>query len=71
MPFAEVTREEWLAFIRQFPDRESAKTGICEPPQEICTVGGTKIAYVSFPYGEPTRYFIDRDIATSQMRGDA
>jgi len=31
-----VTQEEWRAFIERFPDRRSYRTGICEPPQEIC-----------------------------------
>ncbi len=31
-----VSEEEWRAFIEQFPDRRSYRTGICEPPKEIC-----------------------------------
>lgn len=44
-----VEREEWQAFIRQFPQRSSYKTGICEPPQEICEwPEGRQIASVQF-----------------------
>lgn len=31
-----VTESEWRAFVERFPDRRSYRTGICEPPKEIC-----------------------------------
>jgi hypothetical protein len=44
-----VTRDEWEAFLKQFPERRSYKTGICEPPQEICEWPmGRPIARVTF-----------------------
>lgn len=44
-----VTRDEWLAFIHQFPGRQSYKTGICEPPVEIAEWPiGRAIASVTF-----------------------
>ena len=33
-----VTRDEYLAYIAQFPSRMSYRTGICEPPQEHCVL---------------------------------
>jgi hypothetical protein len=39
LPMKTVTRDEYLAYIGQFPDRLSYRTGICEPPQEHCVIG--------------------------------
>ncbi len=32
----QVTQPEYHAFIRQYTNRQSYRTGIVEPPQEIC-----------------------------------
>jgi hypothetical protein len=44
-----VSRDEWFAFISQFPDRFSYKTGICEPPKQMCELpDGQVIAHITF-----------------------
>lgn len=44
-----VDRETWKAFIQLFPDRVSYKTGICEPPMELCeSPKGRVVASVTF-----------------------
>ena len=57
-----VTPEEWRAFIEQFPDRRSYRTGICEPPKEICEsppstaeTPGRAIASITFGDGPAGR----------------
>lgn len=57
----EATRDEWLAFIRRFPNRTSYRTGICEPPQEHCVNDGALIARVVYPMNEPQQYFISTE----------
>jgi hypothetical protein len=54
----QVTREEWQAHIRQFPDRRSYRTGIVEPPQELCENDGVVVARVSYPMDGPPEYFV-------------
>jgi hypothetical protein len=57
-PFKRVSRDEWRAHIERYPTRRSYRTGICEPPQEICEHDGVVIARIVYPYREPQLYFI-------------
>jgi hypothetical protein len=54
----EVSRDEYLAFIRRFPERVSTRTGICEPPQEQCHNGGELIGRIVLADPQPRRYYI-------------
>jgi hypothetical protein len=58
-PLKIVTRDEWLAYIQQFPDRRSYRTGIIEPPIEVCEADGRQIAVVSYPWKDTPIYRIE------------
>lgn len=49
MAWRRVSEPEWRVFIEQFPGRVSYRTGICEPPKEICEwPTGRPIATITF-----------------------
>ncbi len=55
----QVTQPEYHAFIRQYTNRQSYRTGIVEPPQEICKLpDGVIIGRIIFPFNEPQEYYI-------------
>lgn len=62
VPMRQVPKAEYLAFIQQFPERLSSRTGICEPPQEQCVNDGTLIGrIVLYDAPDPYAYFIADD----------
>ncbi len=64
MSETQVTQAEYHEFIQTFPDRLSYRTGICEPPQEICELPDKRvIGRIILPFQEPRRYYIARDLS--------